>query len=172
MEPWNRQPTDTVASFRGFTIYRDLGPTRSLQVAANIYSGKPLSPIGTFEQLKKWSAANGWVARTQAWDSYLDDQTLALVVDEVTAARARHAAAAQVMVDKVADRLGTIDPDDLTIDQLGRWLDIAVKVERLALGDAGQIIETREVDTTDDLETRRALAQEVIAEALERMSDD
>ena len=100
--------------------------------------------------------------RCQAWDSYLDDQVLALVADQVTEARARHAAAARTMVDKVAERLTEVDPSELSVSELARWIDVAVKVERLALGDAGQILETREVDVTAEVESRRERARSVI----------
>jgi translation initiation factor 2B subunit (eIF-2B alpha/beta/delta family) len=109
---------------------------------------------------------------SQAWDSYLDDQVLALVADQVTEARARHAAAARTMVDKVAERLTEVDPSELSVSELARWIDVAVKVERLALGDAGQILETREVDVTAEVESRRERARSVIDTALERMAED
>ena len=171
-DPWTRAEGETDAQFRGFTIYRDLGPTRSLTAAAAIYADLPVATQSTFDRFRKWSASKSWVARSQAWDSYLDDQMLALVADQVTEARARHATAARIMVDKVSERLASVDPDELSVSELARWIDIAVKVERLALGDAGQILETREVDTTETQETRRSRARAVIDEALERMADD
>ena len=169
---WNRNQEETDAQFRGFTIYRDLGPTRELRSTAAIYADVEVANASTFERMKKWSALRGWVARCQAWDSYLDDQVLALVADQVTEARARHAAAARTMVDKVAERLTEVDPSELSVSELARWIDVAVKVERLALGDAGQILETREVDVTAEVESRRERARSVIDTALERMAED
>ena len=171
-EPWNRAEDETDAQFRGFTIYRDLGPTRELRSAAAIYADVEVATVSTVDRMKKWSAQRGWVARCQAWDSYLDNQMLALVADQVTDARARHAAAARIMVDKVAERLTEVDPSELSVSELARWIDVAVKVERLALGDAGQILETREVGTTEGIETRRERARSVIDDALARMAED
>lgn len=63
---WERQPKETEAAYVAFCAYRDLGVDRSLSAA---YSDAGKRAPG---QWAKWSSANIWVARAEAYDDYLE----------------------------------------------------------------------------------------------------
>jgi hypothetical protein len=68
MTPWEfDNDLDTAKSFQGFTCYRDLGPTRSLESAYQVYKhqkGIKTAP-GFF---REWCQKGEWVDRAQAFD--------------------------------------------------------------------------------------------------------
>lgn len=60
-EPWGRQPEETDREFQLFKIYRDLGPARSFQAAAEKAGVKR-------ERLYEVSSKRHWRDRIAAWD--------------------------------------------------------------------------------------------------------
>ena len=59
---------DTAKSFRGFSFYRDLGPTRSLLVASEVYCGRKSGGKKAAGFFERWSNAGHWVDRALAFD--------------------------------------------------------------------------------------------------------
>jgi hypothetical protein len=127
-QPWERQNGEPMDAFDAFGVYRDLGPTRSLTKAQRTRKN------GSQTSFNEWSAKWVWVDRVLAWDSYLDAQRRQAVISEVEKMSRRHAQIAQVMQNKVIERLQTIDATKLTFTELARWMEVAVKTERLAYG--------------------------------------
>ena len=65
---WDRQPEEPAKAYRAFTLYRDMGPGRTLrQAAKNLQRSRSL--------LNEWSGKWGWVARAEAYDAAM--QTMA-----------------------------------------------------------------------------------------------
>jgi hypothetical protein len=102
--PWERQHRETAVIFHAFTHYRDVPQgVRTVRVAWTNHQTKCLQktlPEGPFNQnqLTNWRNLSvwwGWVARTAAWDKYLDAQAREKLVQDQTEARARHARMAQ-----------------------------------------------------------------------------
>ena len=57
---------DTAKSFQGFCCYRDLGPTRSLDTAYDLYKGRKGKTIPGF--FREWCQKGQWVNRANAFD--------------------------------------------------------------------------------------------------------
>ena len=57
---------DTAKSFQGFCCYRDLGPTRSLENAYDLYKGRKGKTIPGF--FRQWCSKGQWVDRAHASD--------------------------------------------------------------------------------------------------------
>ena len=72
--PWEQREDETSRNFDAFCAYRDLGPSRSLREAWEIYREehdlKADKPTGTF---KEWSSRYEWVERSNAYDQHLKD---------------------------------------------------------------------------------------------------
>jgi len=127
VNPWDRQPGETARAWEAFTTYRDDGPARSLRRTADRL-GKSHSLI------EGWSVRWAWVSRCAAWD---EDQERARAVELAQARRdatRRHVDLATAALERVATALEDLDPEALAPSDLIRWLDIAVRVERQALG--------------------------------------
>ena len=104
------------------------------------------------------------MARALAWDGEQDRLLrLALIEERVEMGR-RQARIARVAMSKIVQWLMELDPSTLTPVSAARWLEVAVKVERLALGEPDRLSVTVDGDTTviDRLtpeETLAALAE-------------
>lgn len=68
MNPWDMRKTETTASYSGFCVYRDLGPTRTTAAAVEVIGRRP----EYVQQLQVWSAKHDWVDRVRAWDQKQD----------------------------------------------------------------------------------------------------
>jgi hypothetical protein len=140
-EPWEPQRDETPRAYTAFLVYRDLGPRRSLRKAAPIVYDLPTDeqvPLTSpkLRQLKTWSAEFQWVNRAHAWDVHLDDETRYEQVEAVKEMRRRHAAVANMALAKAAERLREMTSKEMTVRDAASLLDLAVKVERLARGEA------------------------------------
>ena len=133
--PWNQQPCESSRAFAAFTIYRDLGESRS-----HAQVGQQLCKSTTL--INRWSSEHDWVARVRAWDSHQErivEQGREVAVRLAVAQQVR---IAQIMRTKVAQRLvgapeqnvQALDPNLLGPRDLVLWLKTAVEIERLALG--------------------------------------
>lgn len=125
-EPWDRQDAESPAAFEAFAAYRDFGPARSItKVAQQLGKSRPL--------MGRWSRAHAWVMRAQAWDR---DQDRLFAAEQHKARRdtaRRHAKVAQALLGKAVARLQSLDPRELTADQLLRYVTAAADLERRAL---------------------------------------
>lgn len=125
---WEQQQAESAPAFEAFAVYRDAGPARSTRAAAR-QVGKNAKLISRW--CKKWR----WVERVRAWDQDQDRQRRQQAVEALAEMHQRHAKLAAVMTAKIATKLNSVKAEDLTAAQVAQWLDIAVKIERVARGD-------------------------------------
>lgn len=146
--PWGPQDGETSLAFHYFTVYRDLGPTRTVSAAA-----RSLGKDATF--LRQLSAKYAWVDRCMAFDVFLDRAAIESLVRGRTAMRQRHASVAELAFDKIFKRLQTLDPEDMSVRDLATWMDLSVKIDRQARGEADKTLKVEgEISIVDQLPTR------------------
>lgn len=127
---WERQEGESEEAFQAFVLYRDSGADRSIREVA-----KALSKSATL--IARWSTDWNWGDRALGYDNWLDREVQEQNRKDVLAMRKRHAQIAMLMQQKVVDSIRAMsERDTLKPDQAAKWLDIAVKVERLARGEA------------------------------------
>ena len=136
-EPWERQQDETSKAYAAFCIYRDLGPERSLQKAAdNLGKSRGL--------LEGWSSRFEWGKRTAAWDAEQDRQARQAQIEEIKKMRKRHADLASAMLVKAARALQRMPEDEIKPQDISRFVDVASKLERISRGDVSEVIEERD----------------------------
>lgn len=174
---WDRQKGESRKAYEAFSIYRDLGPSRSIaKVAEKLGKSKSL--------LERWSRKWNWVERTEQYDEY-QDRMYRLEQEEKRKEMAeRHARQAKMFQNKVVQRLQTLEPSQLSATELVRWFDTAVKVERLSLGEStdiaevehnGQVTERHEYDITQRIVSdpeSRELARQLFRRTVEKNMGD
>lgn len=154
-EPWVRQPFDTDLTWPLFQEYLAMPPPRRLGDLAK----RPRFPL-TWAQLETLAWEDGWKLRADCWDAHLD-QLRIQTIEKVTEEDARSRAERQARGGKMLQELGTLtvgrlikilktNPDfgstEVTTRDAIRAIGIGVRVERLALGDV-----TDRVDTGPDM---------------------
>ena len=143
LEPWDQQPGEGSRAFAGFKVYRDMGPQRSLVKAFKEMTGKDKSR-GKFDI---WSMQNDWVNRCEMYDRNVDQLGTIEKMKVVREMAERHATMASVFLNKVVQRLQTIDANVLTPDQLLKWFDACTRIERLSRGESTENVSNKHSGT-------------------------
>lgn len=140
-DPWEKQPWESFKAFAAFALYRDLGVTRSLVKVAEAV-GKNVTLIG------RWSKLYRWVERAERYDVYLDRRRREQAEDERERARRRHQGLGAAMQTVAIQRLrgdenasiAGLDVNTLDPAAVARFAEVGVKLERLALGEATDLV--------------------------------
>lgn len=171
-DPWGRQPDESQPAYDAFITYRDQGYTRSYRAtAAALNKSRSL--------IDRWGKVWFWQGRAAAWDAELAKQTAVKQREAQEKARKRHETIAVTFQSKAVERLRKLDVNELKPGDLIRWFEIAVRIEREALGMAGHTLglqvsgdgyEAPDVGNLGAEETLARLRQ-LTAESARRLSD-
>lgn len=156
--PWSPQPGETAIAYASFNAYRSQGPKRSIAATAR-ETGRDAST------LRALSSRFSWVERAVAFDAYLENREIEELAQGRVAMRKAHVNLAEIAREKILARLESLDPGEMTVRDLAVWLDLSVKIERQARGEADRTIRVEgEINVAGmNAEQRRQL----MAEALE-----
>jgi hypothetical protein len=134
--PWERQFNESGKAFEAFVAYRDIGKTRSLvKVAREL--GKSAELMG------RWSGKWDWVERVGAWVDEQDRESREAQSKAVLKMNERHAKIAAVLTGKVIEKLAGTSNEEIgkmSMVSVSRLLEVGVKVERQARGEAGEVV--------------------------------
>lgn len=118
---------ETAKAYHAYTLYRDLGITRSLDKAYSEYlerrqnSGQTAAPIRAPRHWQEWSSLNDWTRRAEAYDADLEQKhrkaAEANHIEELKAFRDRRHAAAKRLNTAFEALIGRVEarvafPDD------------------------------------------------------------
>jgi hypothetical protein len=131
--PWEQQPRETMRGFAAFTVYRNLGPRRTLRAAAKAFYGR--TSLALERQLDKWSSAFSWVERACAWDRHLDAEARQAMIEARIEMAERQAREARALQNKAMERLQELRLEELGAADVLRYFIEAARLERLALGE-------------------------------------
>jgi hypothetical protein len=127
--PWERMPNETGPSWAAFVVYRDAGPTRTLEKAAQTV-GKHRSTLNDFA--KRWD----WQPRVLAWDAEVDRQRREAFLQLQRQTIKKHVEAAvklRKLAMKAVDYIDASMLADEPRDALA-FLQAAIKIEQASLG--------------------------------------
>ena len=124
---WDRQPREPAADHAKFLRYL-AAADRALHVVA--------AELGMrYGSVRNLAAKWEWTIRAASWDA---DQARAAAL-KLAALREQmatdQAAVARTMLGKAAAAVLALNPESLSPTEAARWVDIAVKVQRAALGE-------------------------------------
>ncbi|MFF5668818.1 hypothetical protein ACFY8S_01555 [Streptomyces hygroscopicus] len=139
LAPWEQQPDETPRRHGQFITYRDLGRTRTLQKAAE---GLQLHAV----TVRKAAARYRWRERAEAWDQHLDRLYEAGWLEERRKAAESDAKILGAAIGKLAQRLGTLDAQKMTVGDFIRLLDVAMRHRRALFGDPAATIAVTGLD--------------------------
>lgn len=140
MKAWERQPDETVKAFEAFSIYRDLGVNRNIRDVAQKLD-KSLTIIG------RWSSANNWVERVQAYDDHLEQIERKQLEKKRLEQRERRLNISLAFQAKMVKALERMSVDDMKAIELANALRIVNAEIRKDLGDD---IEQKRVELVGD----------------------
>jgi hypothetical protein len=164
---WERQKGETSKAFAAFVLYRDDESGRSLaKVALQLGKSKPL--------MERWSSHWKWTIRVQAYEAHKDKERL-----EETRKVRREAIARQLSIGQGLQHVGAsvvknfLDEIEkgtipgLSAKDVKEWIDVGVKIERLALGEPTE----HTMSDTPEMAMERRL-RDAVTTVRESMRDD
>lgn len=136
-ELWERQQAESSKAYAAFSLYLGMGKDRSLRklLEDNRCSTK-------LAQLGRWSSRWRWVERAQAYDDHLDRQERAKTEAYRRKMNERHRATAAAALGKVVEWLQNVQGTNLRPLEAARVMEVAAKLERLAVGEPTEIGKT------------------------------
>lgn len=157
---WDRQEGETAKAYAAFCAYRDYGIDRSIQKVVNKY----IENAWSMPLLLRWSAKHNWVKRCAAFDSYMDKERQKEYLAQTLEISRRQAQSARCIQDIALERLSSLDPITLTNQELLRYLEAGMRLEREALA-CGIITSSTEEKTN---ESDQFIANRLLDDLLKR----
>jgi hypothetical protein len=134
-DPWDRMDQETDPAWQAFVAYRDMGLERSLsKLSRDIHKNKTM--------LGGWSRKHSWQVRCNAWDREQDRQWQRELANARRAAARRNirtAGAAMTIAGGALTHLAA-DPSKLKPQDIARLMEVAAKLESLAMGSPTEIV--------------------------------
>ncbi|MDX3100473.1 hypothetical protein [Nonomuraea angiospora] len=134
-DPWERQPDESLTRHAQFCTYRDMGRSRSLRKAAEILTKND-------RYVRDVAAAFRWRERAEAWDRHMDQLYEATWVEERRKAAEADARILGAGIGKIAQRLPSINPAELSAGDLIRLMDVTMRHRRTLFGDPAATLAT------------------------------
>ena len=119
INPWERQPSESQQAYAAFVAFRDSDARKVGDHGKRAYT---------------WSAEWHWGFRAYQHDLYLAQEEAAAMVRYRRRMNERQRSTARLAQSKIIAWLNALDPSKLTAGEASRWLEVAVKIERLAGG--------------------------------------
>jgi hypothetical protein len=135
MALWERQEGETKTAYDAFWAYCVVpdGKKRGYAKVAEKLS-KSASLIGRWA--KRWC----WEERARAYDNHLVEKEIEAIKKQRVEAAKRQARIAKSFQGKIISRLNNLNPEELSAQDLARWFEVSVKIERQALGEPTELI--------------------------------
>lgn len=132
--PWECMPGETTKQFYAFTVYRDMGASRSLVKVRDKLGREP----GYEKLLGRWSSMNKWVARCAAFDAYEDKEMLTRVDEHRHKMADKHNTYIETILNVLGERLNEIidtrEWRNLSPAETIKMTELMIKLNRLENG--------------------------------------
>lgn len=156
IERWDRLPNERSKAYHLFCMYRDLGPTRTLERLAHVEDSDS-KKVATLANLKVYSRKYDWVARARAYDDYLAEKERIDNEQHILEMNRRQAEDGRFFQHIAVKSLKERAPEKLHPTVADRLFNTGVKTERLARG-----AQTEAVNV--EVSTNVEIAQKIIAD--------
>lgn len=133
LPPWDQQPSETAKKHGQFVTYRDLGRARTLPRAAELLQRHPVT-------IRKISAEFRWLERAEAYDRHLDKLYEVMWLEERRKAAEADAKILGAAIGKVAQRLPSLNAQEMSAGDVIRLMDVAMRHRRALFGDPTETI--------------------------------
>ncbi len=132
---WERQKGEPKASYDAFWFYCNIPKE---QKRTFVLVAKRFAKSDTYfrKQAKAWN----WEERVLAYDNHLLKLEFEALKNERIDAARRHVKISRSIQGKIIKRLHKMEPNELSPSALTSLLDLAIKIERQALGEPTELI--------------------------------
>lgn len=148
---WTRQEWESEKHFTAFTVFREtpVEKKRSLADVVERIAKEPYNIQVHLRNIQHWHRNDMWARRALAYDRHLDAKRMRQIERRTTEMYERQSVIAVAMQQLIAERLKTLDPDQLTARDLKEWLEVSSRVELRARGQASETVRHEHYDGRD-----------------------
>lgn len=164
MSSWDRQLKEPSRAYHHFTLYRDLGPERTLGKTSTLTG---LTEGALQQESWKWN----WTERCDQWDAHVRNLQDRAFLSEAARQAKERAKAYGALLKKTLKALDQIDLEKATLAQVAQALDIAAKGLRLEDGLETSRIAMEVTDARVILSRLPAEVRAPLLRALDRHAD-
>ncbi|GAA2701311.1 hypothetical protein [Nonomuraea recticatena] len=133
LDPWERQPDESITRHAQFCEYRDQGRARTLRKTA-------ASLTKNDRYVRDVAAAFKWRERAEAYDRHLDRLYEQTWVEERRKAAESDAKILNAAIGKLAQRLPSLNASDLSPGDTIRLMDVTMRHRRILFGDPAMTV--------------------------------
>jgi len=162
-EEWERQDHETARAFEAFCAYRDYGPARSVTKVVQGCHGT----LGSESLFHKFSMKYDWVYRCEQYDRHVEHLRYQEMRQYEAEMAKRHVEQAKRLQIQALAALERIDPSQLTPSDVLRYLEVGMRLERLAVGSPNQDQPGQSAEELERIKNREN-ATRICKEILER----
>lgn len=131
---FERLPGESKKAYEAFTLYRDMGYTRSIQkVAQKLTKSDAL--------LRRWSSQYQWVERANAFDDEMDRKARAEMEAKHKEMKLKEFNITYQLFEKLEQASEKMKPEAMTPNEIKGLFEIALKAARLGRGESTEISE-------------------------------
>jgi hypothetical protein len=133
-ESWERLPRERGEAFSAFCIFRDLGFGGNIRKAVESGVMDTAARSKRYRVWRNWAAQFRWNERAADYDRYIENLKQTELHKTIEAQGEMHRAVTGKMLDVVKKKLDTMNPAELTQNNVNEWAQTAIKAEREAAG--------------------------------------
>lgn len=159
-KPWEQQPGESGPAFEAFSIYRDLGPGRT--VSAVVEKLRKSDSL-----LRRWKAKWDWRSRAVAYDASIAEQARRKAIKDHKDMETRHIGLALQLQKKAVEALNLLDPEQMSPKDIKEFVKMATELERL-----NRAFEEQRTAEAQEAGTSGGLADAIMAAYNRRREDD
>lgn len=130
-DPWDRQTGESPKKWSQFTVYRDLGRTRTLKRAAERLNISHRSA-------QQYASVYRWVIRAEAFDRHMDEQWIAAIQERQRRMVQDHMKLAGEFHSRAMEAVTSLVGQNLSAADAVRVAETYSKLVRFALGEPDQ----------------------------------
>lgn len=156
-KPWERQKGESEQAFEAFSIYRDMGESRTFQAVADKLQK-------SYTLIRRWKCKWDWEIRVTAYDNDLEKQAFREKRKLVADTRKRQLQIAMQLEKKALEALNTVDPEGMSPRDIKELLRLATDIERNVL--------LNDANATATPAAQTSLADTIIAAYEKRMGGE
>jgi len=133
-ESWERINGETSKAYDAFCVYRDLGAERTIRMAVEAKEKDKTKQEGRYRTWRNYSMQFRWRERAADYDKYLEKLKQTELRKTIELQGEKHREVTGKMLDVVYKKLDTMNPEELTQNNVTEWVQTAIKTERDAAG--------------------------------------
>jgi len=131
-ESWERLPREMSPAYAAFCAYRDYGPERNIRKAVDSTEKDETKRAKRYRVCRNWATQFRWRERAADYDNYLEKLKQKELRKTIEAQGQVHREITGKMLKVVGKKLDTMNPEDLTQNNITEWAVAAIRAEREA----------------------------------------